>query len=147
MTISGAGAEAAVGGAGAALLAPGFTVAAGLAVGLPGFAPGPPGFAAGAAVFAALGAAGLVSALGIVIGALHFGHGPCLPANFSLTVNLALQLGQVTAIGMRKGSNEKRKDSDSDSLPACGPEGNSRPQSGRAAKLRLQFPSVCMRRG
>jgi hypothetical protein len=75
--------------------------AADLAGGLPGFAAGLPAFAAGAAVFAALGSAGLASDLGIVIGALHLGQGPCLPANLSLTVNLALQLGQVTAIGMR----------------------------------------------
>ena len=36
----------------------------------------------------------------MVIGALHLGHGPCLPANFSLTWKRALQLGQTTEMGM-----------------------------------------------
>jgi hypothetical protein len=38
---------------------------------------------------------------GIVIGALHFGHGPVRPANWSLTLKRALQLGQTMEMGMR----------------------------------------------
>src|SRR6185436_8521432 len=40
-------------------------------------------------------------ASGTVITVLHLGHGPFLPANFSLTVKRALQLGQRTEIGMK----------------------------------------------
>jgi tRNA (cytidine/uridine-2'-O-)-methyltransferase len=38
--------------------------------------------------------------------ALHFGHGPFFPANFSLTENRVRHLGQVTAIGMGEDEQE-----------------------------------------
>ena len=38
----------------------------------------------------------LIGVAGIVIGALHFGHGPVRPANWSLTRNVALQAEQRT---------------------------------------------------
>ena len=38
--------------------------------------------------------------VGILIGALHLGQGPVRPAYWSLTLNLALQPGQMTGIGM-----------------------------------------------
>jgi hypothetical protein len=37
---------------------------------------------------------------GTVSGCLHFGHGPVRPANWSLTVNRALQPGQTTGMGI-----------------------------------------------
>jgi hypothetical protein len=42
----------------------------------------------------------LTGAAGIVIGALHFGHGPVWPANLSLTENVDLQDPQSTWIAM-----------------------------------------------
>jgi hypothetical protein len=41
-------------------------------------------------------------AAGMVMIALHFGQGPFLPANWSLTVKRALQLEQVTAIAIAR---------------------------------------------
>src|SRR5436190_17341574 len=40
--------------------------------------------------------------------ALHLGHGPFLPANFSLTSNRALQPGQRTEIGIEENSARMR---------------------------------------
>jgi hypothetical protein len=37
---------------------------------------------------------------GILMGRLHFGHGPVIPANLSLTVNLDVQPGQMTGMAM-----------------------------------------------
>jgi hypothetical protein len=37
---------------------------------------------------------------GILMGFLHFGQGPVRPANWSLTENRELQLGQITAMAM-----------------------------------------------
>lgn len=68
---------------------------------LPPVLPGAAALPGGAALPAGAALAAGASALGILIGVLHFGHGPCLPANWSLTLKLVLQLGQETAIGMR----------------------------------------------
>ena len=43
-----------------------------------------------------------LEAFGILIGFLHFGHGPVWPANLSLTLNRAWHVGQTTEIAMKK---------------------------------------------
>ena len=46
---------------------------------------------------------------GILIGFLHFGHGPVWPANLSLTLNRAWHVGQTTEIAIKKLCGEKVK--------------------------------------
>lgn len=59
-----------------------------------------------AAVEDVIGASGswivtaLTASAGMVIGCLHFGQGPVRPANWSLTANRDLQLGQMTGMDM-----------------------------------------------
>ena len=43
-----------------------------------------------------------LEAFGILIGFLHFGHGPVWPANLSLTLNRAWHVGQTTEIAIKK---------------------------------------------
>ena len=43
-----------------------------------------------------------LEAFGILIGFLHFGHGPVWPANLSLTLNRAWHVEQTTEIAMKK---------------------------------------------
>ncbi len=44
---------------------------------------------------------------GILMGFLHFGHGPVWPANLSLTLNRAWHVGQTTEIAIEKLCGEK----------------------------------------
>jgi hypothetical protein len=133
--LAGAGALAACGLAGAAAFCPG--AAAGLRGGVDA--------AAGAALLdvAAAPLPPPVDVAGIVITTLHFGQGPFLPANWSLTVKRALQPGQTTAIGIaslgRWVKSSKSCDGHNGDRQKCPGRLAERKAQDRPMKRRLQF--------